>query len=148
PQFLPSDHDPPGTRLHRRWQRFHRELQREWKGSGRRGHAVNRYTPADRLFDRPNETGLSRVDRLGWLLLLGFLLACPPACSRRGDPQSVFDHSMLAFRNGHLADAQQEAEAGYRQFHKDSTEWRWKFLLLQAEALASRGMSDKALSLI
>jgi len=55
---------------------------------------------------------------------------------------------MQVFRNGQLAQAQQEAEAGYKRFHDLGDEWSWKFLLLRAEALVSRGMIDQAFSLI
>ncbi len=37
---------------------------------------------------------------------------------------------------------------GYKRFHGRGTEWAWKFLLLQAEALAWRGMNDRILPLI
>jgi CHAT domain-containing protein len=44
--------------------------------------------------------------------------------------------------------AQQEAEAGYKQFHNRGADWAWKFLLLQADALAWRGMNDRVLTVI
>lgn len=44
--------------------------------------------------------------------------------------------------------AQEEAEAGYRQFQNRGPEWAWKFLLLQADALAWRGMNDRVLTLL
>ena len=55
---------------------------------------------------------------------------------------------MQAFRNGQLTQAQQEAEAGYNQFHNLGQDWRWRFLLLRAETLASRGMNDQAFAVI
>jgi CHAT domain-containing protein/Flp pilus assembly protein TadD len=79
-------------------------------------------------------------------MLPAFLLALT-ACSRQS-PETVFDHAMLAFRNGQLADAQREAQAGYKRFHNYSGEWGWRFLLLQSEVLVLRGMSDQALSVI
>ena len=82
------------------------------------------------------------------LIFLFFLLAFLSDCSQKSNPQSVFDHAMLLFRNGQLADAQREAEVGYKRFHDYSAEWAWKFLLLQAEALSLRGMSDQALGII
>jgi CHAT domain-containing protein len=55
---------------------------------------------------------------------------------------------MQSFRSGQVVQAQQEAEAGYKQFHNRGPEWAWKFLLLQADALGWRGMSDRVLPLI
>lgn len=55
---------------------------------------------------------------------------------------------MQAFRNGQVLTAQQEAEAGYRRFHNRGPEWAWKFLLLEADALAWRGMNDRVLTLL
>ena len=55
---------------------------------------------------------------------------------------------MHAFDTGQVEQAEQEAAAGYQQFHDRGSEWAWKFLLLQAEALAWRGMSDRILPLI
>lgn len=55
---------------------------------------------------------------------------------------------MQSFRAGRVEAAQHEAEAGYTQFRNNGAEWAWKFLLLQADALAWRGMNDRALALI
>ena len=55
---------------------------------------------------------------------------------------------MHSFQIGQVAEAEQEAAVGYKRFHSRSSEWAWKFLLLQAEALGWRGMNDRALPLI
>lgn len=55
---------------------------------------------------------------------------------------------MQSFRNGQVQRAEQEAGAGYRQFHDRGPEWAWRFLLLEADALEWRGMSDRVLPLI
>ena len=47
-----------------------------------------------------------------------------------------------------MAQAEQEAAAGYTRFHDRGSEWAWKFLLLEAEALTWRGMSHRILPLI
>lgn len=70
------------------------------------------------------------------------------ACARRADPQGAFDHAMRVFRSGQVDKAQQEAEAGYEQFRNLGPEWAWKFLLLRAETLAWRGMSDRVPALL
>jgi tetratricopeptide (TPR) repeat protein len=77
-----------------------------------------------------------------------FFLVLSSSCARRSDPQSVFDHATQAFRSGQVAKAEREAKAGYDQFHNRGAEWAWKFLLLQADALAWRGMNDRVLTLI
>ena len=82
-----------------------------------------------------------------WVPLI-LILVCSSACVRRKDPQSVFDHALETFRKGQVAGAQKEAEAGYKRFHNDGPQWAWRFLLLQADALAWRGMNEKALNLI
>jgi CHAT domain-containing protein/Flp pilus assembly protein TadD len=76
------------------------------------------------------------------------ILACLSACARREGPQSAFDHALETFRRGQVARAQEEAQAGYKQFHNDGPQWAWRFLLLQADALAWRGMNGKVLDLI
>ena len=81
-------------------------------------------------------------------VLLALILFFATACTRRIDPQTAFDHALQSFRNGQVEKAQREAEAGYNQFHDRGSEWAWKFLLLQADALAWRGMNDRVLTLI
>jgi tetratricopeptide (TPR) repeat protein len=78
---------------------------------------------------------------------LAFLIAFS-SCDRQNNPQSVFDHAMRAFDTGQVGQAEREAAAGYKRFHGRGSEWAWKFLLLQAEALAWRGMNDRILPLI
>ena len=77
-----------------------------------------------------------------------FLFILSSGCARWKDPQFAFDHAMQAFRNGQVLTAQQEAEAGYRRFHSRGPEWAWRFLLLEADALAWRGMNDRVLTLL
>jgi CHAT domain-containing protein/Tfp pilus assembly protein PilF len=77
-----------------------------------------------------------------------FALTLLPACSRHRDPQAVLDHATQTFRHGEVAAAEQEAKSGYEQFHNLSTEWSWKFRLLQADALAWRGKNDQVLTLM
>jgi len=55
---------------------------------------------------------------------------------------------MQAFTRGEIAKAQEEAEAGYKQFHRDAPQWAWRFRLLDADALAWRGMNEKVLDLL
>ena len=70
------------------------------------------------------------------------------ACVQHSDPQPTFDEAMRAFRNGEVARADHEAEAGYNRFHNRGADWAWKFLLLRADALAWRGMNDRVLTLL
>jgi CHAT domain-containing protein len=82
-----------------------------------------------------------------WAFLL-FILALMSACARRLDPQTALDHAHQTFRRGDVASAEKEAQAGYEQFHNLGPEWSWKFRLLQADALAWRGMYDRLLTLL
>ena len=70
------------------------------------------------------------------------------SCDRQIDPQTAFDHAMRAFNVGQVEQAEREAATAYTRFHARGPEWAWKFLLLQAEALAWRGMNDRILPLI
>ena len=76
------------------------------------------------------------------------MLAFSPACVRHADPQTTFDHATQTLRRGDVSKAEQEAKRGYEQFHSSSAEWAWKFLLLQAEAMAWRGSNDRVLALL
>jgi CHAT domain-containing protein len=78
------------------------------------------------------------------VLVLTFL----PACNRRADPQAALDHATQTLRHGDVATAEKEANRGYEQFHGLSAEWAWKFRLLEADALAWRGMNDRVLTLL
>jgi len=44
--------------------------------------------------------------------------------------------------------AASEAEKSYKDFHAVSPEWAWKFTILRARALRSRGLNDEALRLL
>ena len=55
---------------------------------------------------------------------------------------------MQTFRHGDIAAAASEAEKGYKQFHTLSTEWAWKFRILQAGSLLWQGRTDRTLSLL
>ncbi len=82
------------------------------------------------------------------LIPLIFHFALTLGCARKQDPQSAFDQAMHSFRTGQVAKAEQEAEAGYQRFRHGDSEWAWRFLLLDADALAWRGMNDRVLDLI
>ena len=71
-------------------------------------------------------------------------LACLFACSR-GDPQAAYDHAKQTLRKGDTAAAALEAEKGYKDFHAIGSEWAWKFTILRARALHSRGMNEEAI---
>jgi CHAT domain-containing protein/Tfp pilus assembly protein PilF len=68
-------------------------------------------------------------------------------CTRRGDPESVFNHAKATFERGNLAAATDEAQKGYQQFRDLSSDWAWKFLILEANTLSWRGMNDQVLAL-
>ena len=93
--------------------------------------------------------------RYGWLdwhpHVLVFLLAAIwllPACTRRQDPQLVYEHARKTFIHGNLALSQREAEDGYQRFRDSSPEWAWKFKTLEAEAILWQGMYPNVLTLL
>jgi len=55
---------------------------------------------------------------------------------------------MGTFRHGDMAAAATQAEEGYRKFHNRSSEWAWRFRILEANAFIWRGVYDQALSLL
>jgi tetratricopeptide (TPR) repeat protein len=55
---------------------------------------------------------------------------------------------MQMYMHGDVASAQRLAEEGYKQFHSRSAEWAWKFRILEASALAWRGMNDQVLAVL
>jgi CHAT domain-containing protein/Flp pilus assembly protein TadD len=80
-----------------------------------------------------------------------FLIVALPflqACARRSDPQIALDHTIQTFQHGELAAATEEAERGYIQFRSIGSDWAWRFLMLEADALTWRGMNDKALTVL
>jgi CHAT domain-containing protein len=70
------------------------------------------------------------------------------ACASRTDPQAAFDHATQTLRHGDVSTAEEEAEKAYERFHGLSAEWAWRFRLLQADALAWRGMNDRVLTVL
>jgi CHAT domain-containing protein/Tfp pilus assembly protein PilF len=82
------------------------------------------------------------------LILIVLATGFWPACSRRSDPNEAFDHAWETFQNGDLIKAQKEASKGYERFHTLSSDWAWKFTILNARVLARRGMHDEALKLM
>jgi CHAT domain-containing protein len=68
-------------------------------------------------------------------------------CSHR-DPQAAFDHAAGTLRKGDATAAASEAEKGYRDFRTSGAEWAWKFTILRARALRSRGLNDEALRVL
>jgi CHAT domain-containing protein len=79
-------------------------------------------------------------------LVLG--IAMLPGCARRRDPQAAYDHAKETLRNGNMTAAASEAEEAYKEFRDAGPEWVWKFTILRARALRSRGMNDEALKLL
>src|SRR5271156_118006 len=80
-------------------------------------------------------------------LLLAVAVASLPGCSRRG-PQAAFDHARQTLRNGDAAAAALQAEKGYNDFRAAGPEWAWRFTILRAWALHSRGLNDDVLKLL
>src|SRR6202167_6797776 len=80
-------------------------------------------------------------------LLLAFVVGSLPGCSRR-DPQAAFDHARQTLREGDAVAAALEAEKGYEDFSASGPEWAWRFTILKAWALHSRGLDDQVLELL
>ncbi len=76
-----------------------------------------------------------------------FIFLCLSGCAHR-DPQAAYEHAQQTFRHGDVVMAAKEAEQGYRDFQKTSTEWAWKFTILRARILYQQGMYEDVLELI
>src|SRR3981081_4636453 len=81
------------------------------------------------------------------LLPLVLILGCLTTCAYR-DPQTVFDHAQQILQQGYITTAGKEAEEGYRDFHRVSTEWAWNFTILRARVLLWQGRNDEVLIIL
>jgi CHAT domain-containing protein/Tfp pilus assembly protein PilF len=70
------------------------------------------------------------------------------SCYHQGDPRRAYEHAQRTFAQGRQAQAQSEADRGYRRFLSSSPEWSWKFRILEADALMRQGMSQEVLKLL
>jgi CHAT domain-containing protein len=99
----------------------------------------------------------NRVLRYEWSLLirrpivsviaLALVAAFSSTCHKR-DPLSSYDNAQEAFRHGDMKLALEDAAHGYDDFHWLSSDWAWKFRILEANALVAQGSSDKASALL
>jgi CHAT domain-containing protein len=78
-----------------------------------------------------------RIRSLLWICLLLPLLGL--ADTVPGRLPRAYDHALTLFHHGHLRDAQQAAAEGCRAFQRADEGWAERFLILQAEAMLSRG---------
>jgi len=92
----------------------------------------------------------ARAGTLKLVSLLSLTLAIShlSACSRRRDPQTAFDEALRTFQHGDASTAAEEAEKGHRDFQGVSTEWAWKFMILETRILLWQGKSDRVLDLL
>jgi CHAT domain-containing protein len=82
------------------------------------------------------------------IVLLVFGLAGSPACTTSHDPQVAYDHARQLYRQGSVAASAVEAKKGYKEFHRTSSEWAWKFRMLEADTLLWQGKGGEALALL
>jgi len=81
---------------------------------------------------------------LGIVVLVSFLLSCGHGES----PQTAIDHATRMLQQGNFSAAADEAAKGYSKFRGVSGDWAWTFLLLEAQALEWKGLSEKALDVL
>src|SRR5579864_92225 len=133
PQFLQPHHDPAGIGLPRGRSSFDCDLQRKRRQQTRR---------------TVRTAASAKAKKLILAAALPLIFVCSLSCARPKNPQVVFDHALQTFRHGDVSAAEEEAKQGYEQFHSLSAEWAWKFRILEANALAWRGMNDQAMALL
>jgi len=73
------------------------------------------------------------------------------ACSRhpqpsQPSPQTSYEAARLKFQHGDLIGAQADAKRAYQNYAQESTEWGWRFRVLQAEILLWKGLSKESLA--
>jgi CHAT domain-containing protein len=78
-----------------------------------------------------------------WAIVL--LLFIPLEERHPDSPQTVYNRAWTLFRQGKLAESQQEAERGYAQFQTSRPDWAPKFELLRALDMLGRGMYTNVL---
>lgn len=94
--------------------------------------------------------GLTAVITRSATLALGFflvILICGLGC-HRDSPQPAFDHAYEVFLRGDLQESQAEAHLECQRFRDSSSEWAWKFRILEAKSLLWRGMYAEVLTVL
>jgi CHAT domain-containing protein len=81
-------------------------------------------------------------------LLLVTFVALIVLLHAHSDPKIEFSRARVLFESGHLAESQVAAAKGYQRFRSSHPDWASQFLLLEAELLIWRGMSDDSLRLL
>src|SRR5580700_2555475 len=79
------------------------------------------------------------------LLILAVALS---SCHAQRHPQSAYDHALQTFQHGDVKGSLTEGRKGYDEFGAVSSEWRWKFRILEVNALLVQQRNDEALTLL
>jgi CHAT domain-containing protein len=99
----------------------------------------------------------SRFRRVRYLLLLPLLSLLALRDTGGLDIGAQYEHAQQLFVHGFLEKSQQEAELGYQRSLADlsdqasqsnQSDWAWKFRLLEAQAMAWRGMHADAVRVL
>ncbi len=64
------------------------------------------------------------------------------------DPAKRLQDARLRFEHGDHLGASEDADAAYREYADRKPEWAWRFRVLEAEILVSRGLSADSLALL
>ena len=65
-----------------------------------------------------------------------------------GSPAKRYEHAQAELEEGDYVQAATDAERSRRQFANSESEWAWRFRVLEAEALVSRGLSADCITLL
>jgi CHAT domain-containing protein/Tfp pilus assembly protein PilF len=82
------------------------------------------------------------------VLTLSLAILWTLGCNRALSPQELFNHAQQTFHSGDLPRAATEAHGGYELFSSSDQQWAWRFRLLEADVLVSRGRGGDAFSLL
>src|ERR1035438_7076332 len=162
-----EDESPPEDHLYPDDDRSPTGLLRIWARAGWRRHfqrGQRSVEPATPLSARRRWNFTSRLAGIGdwfgnawrglpspippftWVLFLLLLVVLED--TRPGRAPAAYNHAVQTFQRGDLAMSQQEAASGAWQFQFSAPDWAAKFILLQAETMARRGLYNDALRLL
>jgi CHAT domain-containing protein/Tfp pilus assembly protein PilF len=102
-----------------------------------------------RRHDHNRKRKLPECARVGApkLIVLVLAIAALTTCSRPRDPESAYELALQTFQHGDVKRSLEDAKNGYDAFHTVSADWRWRFRILEANALLSQQRGQDALTL-
>ena len=86
--------------------------------------------------------------RLLWCIALITAFGWVDGCDRTSGASVAYDHARQTFIRGDLVQSEKEAEKGSQRFSASTTQWGWKFKILQAQSLLWQSKYPAVLTLL